>query len=658
MRELSDEQRKAAEHIDGPCLCIAGPGAGKTFTLVRRVDNLVKHGIDPQSILIVTFTVKAAAEMRERYMSLPNAVEGPVFRTIHAFALNVLQNERGYNVKDIISPYDQTNCIRESLRKHDQYYGKAKGRDSKTAANVIADIGRYRCEEDPDQFIPSCFDNMHDFLVVYNDYKRYKNESGKFDFDDILDDCRKLFIEDENALERWRNIFRYIMVDEFQDTSKVQSDILYMLAKPKNNIFVVGDDDQSIYGFRGARPDIFLHFKESFPDAEVVKLTTNYRSKKDVVTSAGSLIKNNQNRFEKNIISNDKEPGNVSCFWCDDSNEQDDLIAFILNRKISENEDLSNTAILTRTNMEAGSIAFHLSQKNIPFQSTSQLMTLHSSWLFMVVQSYMKIAMDRYDEKDIRTALTYPTCYVKRTDMDAVKGDYRKLKRLPGYIGRNVRERFDFLKYLKEWNEDAHESLDEFLEIMDEEFGFDKMIHDHCRYTKEDEDEYDAYLDDLIDECHMFSDIREYLKKIEEDENDFGNKQNKNSHNNFGDENGVVISTIHKAKGLEWDDVIIPSCNYGNMPYVSRRSGSSTDFEEERRLFYVAFTRAKNSCIVITVIEDDDEGRRVRRRGVSYITEAGIAEKMQNADEYMHPGKEKTVRSENNKKKDIAANRN
>lgn len=588
---LNNEQRKAVDYINGPFLCIAGPGSGKTFTLVRRVLNLIEHDVDPDKILVVTFSRNAAKEMKERYEALDGSVQGPSFGTIHSLSLSIIRDAYGYTSNDIISEGEKRDFVRHLL-------DDTGGRDRTTTeqnnlvAKILADFGAYAVTEIKTTFIPKSVKPLSAFLPLYNEYQKYKEENHLIDFEDMLFKCREA-LQDKSILNKWQKKFTHIMIDEFQDTSKVQADILYTLAAPNNNIFIAGDDDQSIYEFRAARPDIMLNFPNEFKGCGIARLTINYRSDKKIIETAGEIIKNNKQRFDKNIIGAKAKEGRVELYSAKDKKDQTRLILTAINDFNKVGIAYKSMAILCRTNQEVSFFAKKCSDNNIPFYSPDMLTNSHETWLFNVIFSYLKICYKDASLSDYKAIMNKPMRYFSTsmirsfTSIQNLKAEWQNDKKVMSRIEWFERDIRDISLIPSYYND-----LGGVVSYISKLLKFNDMIHDHCAYAFLDEDYYLTLLKDIQDEASMFKSYEQYKAYIEEDDCLFKEKMS-------GNYNGVTISTIHRAKGLEWDTVFIPSCKDGNIPYIPREeAGKKLPREEERRLFYVAMTRAKHNCFL------------------------------------------------------------
>lgn len=614
LKDLNKEQRIAAEHIDGPFLCIAGPGSGKTFTLVRRVFNLVQHNIKPTSILVVTFTRAAANEMRERYLTLPNSVDGPAFCTIHSFTYRILMVEEGYTSDQIMDEQAQIRFIRDLMMNED--INRTNNDIRRIAKNMISDFSSYHCAEDKASWAPRSFPKKSQFLPYYEKYTAYKEKHHMIDYDDMLFKCRDLFLTNKVVLNKYREMFHYIMVDEFQDTSRVQADILYMLAAPRNNIFITGDDDQSIYEFRSARPDIMLSFPKKYPDCGIARLTTNYRSGRIIIKAAENLIGHNKERFDKDIRGYKDEDGDVFVQKSATRADEMSVISKYIKNEHSKNDvAYKNIAVLCRTNAEVSKVVRELSDQDIPFVANEMIEDIHDTWLFKTLLSYLKVIYQKDTMEDRAFIINRPSRYVKKALINETKADLDELikvssKNSKGLL-RMLREDLNMMKQSVAKNH--YKSMYQVLKDIILLFDIEDYISDYCNYAILDEDRYLDMLQTILDEAEKYHSFNTYITSIEKSDKKLKEKRKKSV------EDGVAVSTIHRAKGLEWDEVIIPSCIHGNLPSIPQDDPEPDGpHEEERRLFYVALTRAKKKCMMVTV-----QGFKESE----YVTEATSASK-------------------------------
>lgn len=381
---LDKEQKKAVNHIDGPFLCIAGSGSGKTTVIIHRVLSLVKAGIDPNSILVMTFSRKAAEELNKRYLGLSGAVPGPLFSTIHAFANQVRKDLPGYGQFKVLGDAERSRLIKQIITDMGTDILPSTYDMEATMKLITTEISKFRLSSNKarENFLTIVFRDNDAFFKFYKEYEKMKWEIQSIDYDDMLIFCNNGFKNNPALLARYRAMYSYIMVDEFQDTSDIQYNIIKNLAAPQNNLFICGDDDQSIYGFNNAKPEIMLGFPDAYPGCGVARLSTNYRSDTDIVKAAGNLIHNNTARFEKDIVGKSKEEGHVELIY----SKMDELIYQPIIRKvISENEEgvpFYDMAILTRTNKEGKFFALMCQKKIIPYYCAYSEVNLYKGALW------------------------------------------------------------------------------------------------------------------------------------------------------------------------------------------------------------------------------------------------------------------------------------
>lgn len=600
--KLDPAQRKAVNHVDGPFLCIAGPGSGKTTVIIHRVAHLVKHGVDPQRILVMTFAKNAAKELDERYSRLKGAKPGVEFSTIHAFAYKIVRYNREFMNYTIIDSRQQKACFKALLR--DLKIELSSYRDMDNIYKEIAlDISHYRelSPKGKQSFTPNLFKDLDEFLKYYEGYKKYKQKNLFLDFDDLLYFCRNLLYQKPEVLDFFRSQYDYIMVDEFQDTSEVQANIVYMVAAPKNNLFICGDDDQSIYGFRNAKPQIMISFEDTFHGCGISRLTTNYRSDKKIVEAAGNLISHNTVRFQKDISGASSGEGIIQVVHCMDEGAERALIpTYILNEQ-GANVPFYEMAILTRTKREALNLCKPLTDNNIPFYCDLGLLNPHKGPVFKTMINYLMIAYNDpdVDWDNIRAIINCPSRYISNSLMeraDNLSDLLSLIKKEAPRKARAVRELIGLINLIRKKAKNAA-TIRETMEYIWNEADLDQWVKDNCHYYYQDEDEYYDSRNQLLAEMGCTASMKEYKSIVETENRIFEQALAANARNK---DRGVTIMTMHAAKGKEWDCVYIPSCNQGNIPYIRKDEILTKErMEEERRLMYVAMTRARNKCTLI-----------------------------------------------------------
>ena len=586
----NEAQERVINEIDGQMIVIACPGSGKTTTILRRIHHMVFDlKIAPEEILMITFTKAAAEEMRNRYKTKYGDPKGITFCTIHALCLAILTKFTNYSKDNLLS--NPSDLLFDLIRNNHKINDKGKFvqdliMDITVVKNSCADLKQYN---------PKCCESRDDFVLLYKAYENKKTELGLIDFDDIIIEARELLINRPEVLSWMREKYKYIHVDEYQDTNTIQGDIVYLIAGENGNLVVVGDDDQSIYGFRGASPQIMLDFMKVYPHAKKINMTTNYRSDRKIIDSAKAVIDKNKNRFQKEFLYSSNNAGRVNILNCSSKNGQYALIGKTIKGLITEGVDPSDIALLYRTNAQADPLVSLLGDLSIPFYSNDRLESRYNHWIYHDIVSYHKVAVHEGSKMDVQRTITHPNRYFKGGDVSAFNYDPVKLYKYlydptaEEWKNSKLKERvYEYTGLLKMIEKASPLDTMNRLRL----FGnYDGYLESYAKYRNIDVDEYKnvwtRYIDDLKkNDIKTFEEwdqyrmrYEQYLKKIQQNHT------------------GVCLSTMHKSKGLEWRHVFIIDCVDSIIPYI--RNGS-TDLEDERRLFYVAMTRAKNELNIYT----------------------------------------------------------
>jgi DNA helicase-2/ATP-dependent DNA helicase PcrA len=590
---FSEAQKKAIEHYGGPAIVLAGPGSGKTTVITHRVKNLIeKYQVLPEHILVITFTKAAALEMKERFSSLTKSKYPSVaFGTFHAIYFTILKHSTNYNIHNLIHLDKQMNFIKSMLYQ----YGIETEDENETALDILSEISRYKNEYgfNKEQMhtyqVKSCEPEI--FIHIYKQYDGMLKSQRLIDFDDMVLECFQLLSKRKDVLLLWQKHYQYILIDEFQDINKMQFEVIKMLAGKNHNIFIVGDDDQSIYGFRGAKPEIMLNFNTLYPDAVKVNLNTNFRSVSNIVNAAGKLIENNQKRYHKDIITDNEQGELVVVREFKEMEQEYEEILSRIKTIYQENGTYRTIAILTRTNAGFGPIVRVLSANNIPFKAREKVKNIFEHWIALDIIAYIRLAIQPMERKLFLRIMNKPTRYISRTyltedpiHLDRIHraylmakqpwmakrirelmNDLRFLKNMPLYAGVNyIRKKIGYDQYLKDYAKEHRLNVNELLKILDEVHESTKNHHT-----------FDCWL----------SYTNELTLQSEE--------------HNKGDDpfiDAITLSTMHGAKGLEYSYVFIVDITEGNIPY--NKAVLEDEIEEERRIFYVAMTRAKK-CLFL-----------------------------------------------------------
>ena len=578
--------------MDGPAMVLAGPGSGKTTVITHRIKNLIdKAEVRPENILVVTFTKAAAISMQKRFSTLMNGGKGQLvtFGTFHSVFYKILRKSRRYEATEILSERQKTDYIREIIGR----YGISSNDISELSQNIINDIGNIKGNMlNAQEYEPSCC-KKEDFIKVYNAYNLELKKDGKMDFDDILRECYLLLCENHTILEQWRELYKYILIDEFQDINRIQMNIIELLASPLNNIFVVGDDDQSIYGFRGARPEIMIEFKDYYPEAELIVLDVNYRSTQSIINVAGRVIENNKTRLDKCAhANNDKDfQPDIRKF----RNQVEELKFVVSKIKEYENQgiSLSEMAILVRNNSQIQEISSFLKNRKIEAESGKHRSNIYNG---MVAKSYVRGALKfdgTYFNEDLIYVLNKPQRYISRQVVLNVNMNISAVRRI--YSKNNIDSFLFHIEMIRKLPPQAA------LSYIRKGAGYEEYLRLYAIENNIPMSGLLKQLEQLVQECSKFNTLEQWINSIDSAQNSEGQNFGKKSSGEGGTNNRINIMTMHGSKGLEFKAVFIVDANQGIIP--TSKALRERDFEEERRLFYVAITRAIDYLNVYAVEE-------------------------------------------------------
>lgn len=592
---FNKSQIQAISHMDGPAMVLAGPGSGKTTVITHRIKNLIeKAEVRPENILVVTFTKAAAISMQKRFSTLMNGGKGqPVtFGTFHSVFYKILRKSRRYEATDILSERQKTDYIREIIGR----YGISSNDISELSQNIINDIGNIKGNMlNAQEYEPSCC-KKEDFIKVYNAYNLELKRDGKMDFDDILRECYLLLCENHTILEQWRELYKYILIDEFQDINRIQMNIIELLASPLNNIFVVGDDDQSIYGFRGARPEIMIEFKDYYPEAELIVLDVNYRSTQSIINVAGRVIENNKTRLDKCAhANNDKDfQPDIRKF----RNQVEELKFVVSKIKEYENQgiSLSEMAILVRNNSQIQEISSFLKNRKIEAESGKHRSNIYNGMVAKDILSYVRGALKfdgTYFNEDLIYVLNKPQRYISRQVVLSVNMNISAVRRI--YSKNNIDSFLFHIEMIRKLPPQAA------LSYVRKGAGYEEYLRLYAIENNIPMSGLLKQLEQLVQECSKFNTLEQWINSIDSAQNSEGQNFGKKSSGEGGTNNRINIMTMHGSKGLEFKAVFIVDANQGIIP--TSKALRERDFEEERRLFYVAITRAIDYLNIYAVEE-------------------------------------------------------
>ena len=592
---FNKSQIQAISHMDGPAMVLAGPGSGKTTVITHRIKNLIeKAEVRPENILVVTFTKAAAISMQKRFSTLMNGGKGQLvtFGTFHSVFYKILRKSRRYEATEILSERQKTDYIREIIGR----YGISSNDISELSQNIINDIGNIKGNMlNAQEYEPSC-GKKEDFIKVYNVYNLELKKDGKMDFDDILRECYLLLCENHTILEQWRELYKYILIDEFQDINRIQMNIIELLASPLNNIFVVGDDDQSIYGFRGARPEIMIEFKDYYPEAELIVLNVNYRSTQSIINVAGRVIENNKTRLDKCAhANNDKDfQPDIRKF-----RNQVEELKFVVS-KIKEYEkqgiSLSEMAILVRNNSQIQEISSFLKNRKIEAESGKHRSNIYNGMVAKDILSYVRGALKfdgTYFNEDLIYVLNKPQRYISRQVVLSVNMNISAVRRI--YSKNNIDSFLFHIEMIRKLPPQAA------LSYIRKGAGYEEYLRLYAIENNIPMSGLLKQLEQLVQECSKFNTLEQWINSIDSAQNSEGQNFGKKSSGEGDTNNRINIMTMHGSKGLEFKAVFIVDANQGIIP--TSKALRERDFEEERRLFYVAITRAIDYLNIYAVEE-------------------------------------------------------
>lgn len=586
--ECNKEQKEAIMHRDGPAMVLAGPGAGKTYVITNRVKALIdEYGVKPEQILVVTFSKAAAVEMKERFEMLTGGRRLPVrFGTFHSVFFQILRLAYHYEVKDIATPALKYRFLEETLNETGYEVDDKK----EFLSDIEKEISRVKGEgiEIDCYFSSACSAEI--FQKMYRGYQEKLQRHRCLDFDDMVVYTYQLLKEREDIRRRWQAQFRYLLIDEFQDINRLQYETVCMLAEPENNLFIVGDDDQSIYGFRGAKPGIMLSFPKRFPDTKQIVLGVNYRCSDEIMKAAEWLIGKNNERYEKHIVANKGKEQPVHMKKCENLPDEAEKIVAQIQLYQKEGIDYQEMAVLFRTNMQMRLLAGKLMEHGIPFTMRENLPNLFDTWMAKDIMCYLQLALgNRSREKFLKIA-NRPVRYLSRTAFTEPEVSFDKLRAY--YAVKNqdwMEERIWNFEYdLKNL---AALSPYAAIHFIRKGIGYDEFLKIYADERNVNADDWFDVLDEMQEMARDKKSIAEFLSFVENYGDTLEEMRQEQKKQQVKEEPGVSLMTMHASKGLEFPVVFVPTLNEDIVPY--RKAVQEGNLEEERRMLYVAMTRAK-----------------------------------------------------------------
>ena len=604
---LNEQQKKGVFTTEGPVLLLAGAGSGKTGVITHRIAHLIDDcDVNSYNILAITFTNKAAREMRERVDDLVGCgADAAWIMTFHAACVRILRrfiDRLGYGTNfTIYDTDDQKSLMKEVCKSMDV--------DTKVYKEKML-LSRISVAKDelvtPDEMYTRANNDYTQMRIaeVYRVYEERLKKNNAVDFDDIINLTVELFEKNDDVLDYYQERFKYIMVDEYQDTNTAQFKLVSLLARKYHNLCVVGDDDQSIYKFRGANIRNILNFKEYFPEAEIIKLEQNYRSKSNILDAANAVIKNNSGRMDKSLWTEQDAGDKIAFNVYETGYAEAEGIAFGIEKNINDGYAYNDCAILYRTNAQSRAIEEKLLGHNIPYRIYGGI-NFYSRKEIKDILAYLKTIDNGMDEIAVRRILNVPKRGIGATSVGKIQayadgqniGFYEALKQaedIPG-LGRSASKITPFTDLIRLFRAELHElSIVRLINDIIEKTGYMDYLAEND--SPEEVEERRANIDELISKAATYEDGEETptLSGFLEEVALVADIDNMDDNNNV-----VSLMTLHSAKGLEFPIVYLAGMEDGLFPsYMCIDSDDPSELEEERRLCYVGITRAKQKLIM------------------------------------------------------------
>ena len=550
--------------------------------------------------------------MKSRFENL-NGASGVSFGTFHSIFFRILRSRYGWNVEQIFQEEERRNILRNSIEAEKWDIPDLE----EYISQFFSQLSLMNSElEQPNRFTPVGMP-VEEFRKLYRAYEGYKERHEKLDFDDMLTQCYQLLREDAAVREYWQRKYKFILVDEFQDVNQAQFACLQILAEKHQNLFVVGDDDQSIYAFRGARPDFLLHFPTLYPAAKKVTLNTNYRSTERIVNLAERVIGNNEVRFVKNMKGIGEAGDKVTFFLAEDAAKEAAHIAEKIGRFLDEGVPLTEIAVIYRTNLQGGAFARELYKRGIPYDLRDNSGNVYEHWVAKDLLAYLLLAENEESDSALRRILNKPKRYIGKDLLaEAETMPYTLLRSffvcpsLKGWQEENLENlRIDLNQIRKRTPYDA-------VKYIRKVIGYDEYLEEFAAYRRTSAQVLQEIADEIMETAKDCADVRSFREQLER----LSLQMKEQSRKKGKKRNGVALMTMHGAKGLEFRAVFLPSLVEGIVPH---EKGMDT-VAEERRLFYVAMTRASEKLCLSAILQRYEKERKPSR----FLAEMGLDAEM------------------------------
>lgn len=586
LSNFNEAQKKAVCHRDGPCMVLAGPGSGKTAVITGRLEWMIRNlQIRPEEILVITFTKYAVKEMKERFWERMGTKNYPVtFGTFHGIYYGMLRQIYHMTPDQILTEEEQKTMIEASVADVErENHRRPAEKDVLLMIGKVKNNGGFAgISDDPED------------RQLYHAYEKRKKEAGRIDFDDMLLLCYQLFCRRPDILKKWQERYSYILIDEFQDSSRIQYEIVKLLAGKKRNLFVVGDDDQSVYEFRGATPGIMRRFQEDFPGSSIVRLSINYRSSQFIVEASDRVIQKNRQRFSKELQAVHGQGRPVHVQEVKDMEQEADYVAAEVNKKLREGIPPEEIAIIFRTVQDASITITAFLNRGIPFFIKEKAFHLFEHFIAEDVKAYFRIAMGERSRSDFLRIMNRPNRYIGRSALEKERTDFEDLRRF--YCDKDW-----MLDRIDEWEQDMKEisSMAPYaaFQYLLKKVGYQDFLKEQINKLQTEETDFLEIVDELAQSMKRRKTMKEWLdfSQIYTDKLRQMEKEEKFT------KGKAAFLTMHGAKGLEYRCVYIIEALEGTVPH--RKAMADQEIEEERRLFYVAMTRAKEELTICYIKE-------------------------------------------------------
>lgn len=579
-------QQDAVNAKERNVLVVAAPGSGKTTVIINRINYLVnKLKIYNKNIIVITFTKSAALNMKDRYIKSFNLERAPFFGTFHGLFYKMLIREN-YKI-EIIESYKTHKLIEGVLKKYFDDINEDKIKE------VINNISLFKnSRSNLNEFKPSLTKEI--FQECYEAYSSYKKKNNLWDFDDLALKVLELLKENKGLRNGYRELFKYILVDEFQDCDELQIEFLKMMNEgDKNSLFAVGDEDQCIYSFRGSKPEYMVIFNNIFKGGKKYYLSKNYRSSKNIIDGAKKVIEYNKERNKKEIIANKEDDGIIKISFPYDEKIQGEEIVDRIKALIKDNKyTYKDNIILYRTNIEAMNFIDVFTRKKIPFTLLDKEYNFFEHFICKDILTYLKLSLDPFDKEDFLKIINKPFRYVSKSNLAYVRNfnEYKdpfeilmEKKDTPPFQIKKLDDLRKDIQYLSKL------SLSSAIQFIISDLGYLDYLKTYCEKFNQSLDDLEEILEEFKISASGFKTIIEFFTHIENIKEEIEMSKNKI------DEDRVLLSTIHRVKGMEFKNVFLVNCNEDTIPHIS---AGDENIEEERRLFYVGITRAIDNLYI------------------------------------------------------------